>query len=67
MQARSGALSVDDILSVERALFSLLLSNPDLSEVTITGAGKIADDPEPQCFAKITSRGLRQTVSPLVS
>lgn len=48
MQARSGALSVDDPLSVERALFSLLLSNADLSEVTFTGARKIADDPEPR-------------------
>ncbi len=48
MQAGSGALRVDDILSVERALFSLLLSSPGLSEVTITGARKIADDPEPR-------------------
>src|SRR5260370_9920419 len=48
MQARSGALRVDDPLSVERALFSLLLSNSDLSEVTVTGARKIADDPKPR-------------------
>jgi len=45
-QARSGALNLADPLSVERALFALLLGNGDLSEVTLTGARKIADDPE---------------------
>lgn len=48
LQARSGVLTIDDPLSVERALFSLLSSNADLSEVTLTGARKIADDPEPR-------------------
>ncbi len=45
-QARGGALSLDEPLSVERALFTVLTSNTDLAEVTVTGARTIAGDPE---------------------
>jgi adenylate cyclase len=50
-QARSRALDIDDPRSVERSLFAVLLGNDDLSEVTFTGARKIADHPEPRFAA----------------
>jgi adenylate cyclase len=43
-QARSGAMDVEDPLSVERCLFTDLMANADLAEVTLTRARRTADD-----------------------
>jgi adenylate cyclase len=45
MQARSGAMDVEDPLAVERCLFTDLMANADLAEVTLTRARRTADEP----------------------
>ncbi|HKC13860.1 MAG TPA: adenylate/guanylate cyclase domain-containing protein [Vicinamibacteria bacterium] len=44
LQARSGAVDVEDPLSVEAGLFTDLMANADLAEVTLTRAGRAPDD-----------------------
>lgn len=45
-QAKGGVFDADDPRDVERALFSEILANPDLAEVTLTRANETATEPD---------------------